>query len=453
MSMPIAVFIALGSMAIALQPAATSEDSFLRPRKTSFVDNVWTGASMNFEMAVHNGKQYVAYYDKDGWMTIASRSLDSEEWQRMRLDNKTGWDSHNYVTLAFDSDGQIHVSGNMHCAKLRYYRTTRPGDVTSLVGVHKMTGEDEDRVTYPRFLNGPKGEFLFTYRDGGSGNGRNIVNAYDVKTKTWKRYFSKALFDGEGDTCVYYRGPERDSKGTYHLAWEWRDTPDVSTNHDMSYAVSIGSLDHWQKSDGTPIELPLRIGNCEIIDAAPINSGLIKPNLSVDAHDRPLVSYMKFDPKGRSQIYLMRREGSGWKRYQTTNWKDRWDARGNGILDHPIDFRAFRPWKPGVLCQTFLNRYLAPDQQIRFLDEEKLREIGQPMRLYPIGWDTPTTSTEGDWHVMTTELDFEELRRKGSTWILRWDAMRPNRDRPREKVPPPSRLEVVEIVLSNPSGD
>ena len=437
------------SLVLASLPASGAEDAFLRRGKSIFVDNVWTGASMNFSMAVHDGKQYAAYYDKDGWMTIGSRSPDSEEWQRMRLDNKTGWDSHNYVTIAFDSEGHIHVSGNMHCAKLRYYRTTRPGDVTSLVGVHGMTGEDEDRVTYPRFLNGPKGEFLFTYRDGGSGNGRNIVNVYDAKIKTWKRYFSKALFDGEGDTCVYYRGPERDSKGAYHLAWEWRDTPDCSTNHDISYAQSPGSLDHWQKSDGTPIELPLRIGNCEIIDPTPIKSGLLMISFSLDAADRPLVSYLKFDPKGRSQIYTMRLESAGWKRYQTTNWSDRYDAQGYGIPDHPIAFVSPRPWNEGALCQVFLNRCLALYQQIRFLDEKKLQQIGEPMRLYPPGFDTPTTGPAEEWHVKTTELNLEELRRHGSTWILRWDAMRPNRDKPREKTPPPSRLELVELALSD----
>ena len=149
----------------------------------------------------------------------------------------------------------------------------------------------------------------------------------------------------------------------------------------------------------------------------------------------------------------MRLESSGWKRYQTTNWSDRYDAQGNGTHDHPISFNSPRPWEGGTLCQIFLNRYLAQYRQIRFLDEKKLQQIGEPMRLFPPGFDTPSTGPQSEWHVKTTDPDVNELRRNGSTWILRWDAMRPNRDRPREKVPPPSRLEVVELVLSNPSGD
>lgn len=88
-----------------------------------------------------------------------------------------GWDSHNYVTLAVDSAGQIHVSGNMHCVPIVYFRTERPGDITRFRQFPAMVGRNEQRCTYPRFLHGPKGELIFTYRDGRSGSGDQYGSA------------------------------------------------------------------------------------------------------------------------------------------------------------------------------------------------------------------------------------------------------------------------------------
>ncbi len=348
------------------QMAEGAEKVFLAVKRSIFVDNVWAGCPVGYAATVRNGRQYVAYYDADRQMTIACRSLDSETWQFKKLDDQVGWDSHNYVTLAFDSEGYIHVSGNMHCVPLRYYRSTKPEDIDSIVGVHRMTGELEARATYPRFYTGPSGEFLFTYRDGGSGNGNNIVNAYDVRTRTWKRYSDKPLFDGEGERNAYQAGPARDKNGIYHLAWVWRDTPDCATNHDVSYAQSP-DLNHWRSSDGTPVALPLTLENAEIIDRVQIHGGLMNSErLSFDAEGRPMVSYIKFDPKGRTQIYTMRLEERGWKRYQTTDWADRWDFSGGGSIDGMIGFSGPSPWdETGKLYQSFTNRFIAPYSQIR----------------------------------------------------------------------------------------
>jgi hypothetical protein len=38
--------------------------------------------------------QYVAYYDKDRNMTVASRTVGSDKWRYQVLPSKVGWDSH-----------------------------------------------------------------------------------------------------------------------------------------------------------------------------------------------------------------------------------------------------------------------------------------------------------------------------------------------------------------------
>lgn len=427
--------------------ADAKSESLLVKGKTLFVDNVWAGMPVGFAMAVRDGKQYVAYYDAERWMSVACRSLDSETWQKVRLDNQIGWDSHNGITFAFDPEGYIHLSGNMHGVPLRYYRTSKPGDITTFEPIHRMTGVEESRVTYPHFYTGPNGEFLFTYRDGGSGNGNNIINVYDVRTKTWRRYTQRHLFDGEGLMNAYAAGPARDSNGTYHLAWVWRDHGGCESNHDVSYARSPGSLENWQKSNGEPVELPLTIHNTEIIDSVQVNSGLMNSvKISFDGLDRPMVTYIKFDPKGKTQIYTMRLENGRWKRYQTTKWNDRWEFSGGGTIFPMISFSGPTPWAGSDrLYQTFTNRYMAPYQQVRFLDKDKLQQVGEAVRIFPEGFDTPDPEKGDQWQVNILGASIEAARKTGATWALRWESMISNRDRPREAAPPPSRLELVEL--------
>ena len=437
---------ALVVMAVVASAQPAGSAALLEPVKTVFVDSVWSGSPVGFAHAIRNGKQYVAYYDSERRMTVACRSLNSEKWTYRKLEDVVGWDSHNYVTFAFDSEGYIHLSGNMHCVPLRYYRTTKPEDITAFVRVESMTGDRENRCTYPRFSTGPKGEMLFSYRDGGSGNGSEIVNSYDVKARKWHRYIQKPLFDGEGDMNAYYTGPARDKSGMYHFAWVWRDTPDCATNHDVSHTSSSAYDSGFRKSDGTPIELPLTIHNTDVIDPVPVKSGLLNNvRLSFDSKDRVMITYHKFDEKGLTQVYTARREESGWRIYRTTDWKDRWEFSGGGSIATMMSIDAPVVWGDGKLCQTFVNKYHAGYRQVRFLDEQTLRPVGETVRLLPEGYDVPSAKHTSDWQVNLAGVNAAAAKRGGSVWALRWESAGPNRDKPREAVPPASRLEVVEF--------
>ena len=120
---------------------------------------VWAGHPVGFCLLTCDQRQFIAFYDAQRKMTVGARTLDSDRWQFARLPSKLGWDSHNYVTMAVDNDGLIHLSGNMHCVPLVYFRTARPWDVTSFERVAEMVGRNEKRCTYPRFLRGNDGAF------------------------------------------------------------------------------------------------------------------------------------------------------------------------------------------------------------------------------------------------------------------------------------------------------
>lgn len=168
---------------------------------------VWPGHPVGFALLTRGRQQLVAFYDADRRMTIGARSLEESRWELVRLPAVLGWDSHNYVTLTVDSAGQIHVSGNMHCHPLVYFRTERPGEIHSFRQVPAMVGRNEQRCTYPRFLKGPQGELIFTYRDGRSGSGDQYCNVYDAKTATWRRLVESPLFSGGGKMNAGVRGP------------------------------------------------------------------------------------------------------------------------------------------------------------------------------------------------------------------------------------------------------
>jgi len=160
------------------------------------IDTVWAGHPVRFAIATNEDRQYYAYYDGDRRMVFATRELGTREVERFypetgydvppRGDSlastRLGWDSHNHIVLAFDSKGHIHASGNMHGNNLTYFRTTKPDDITTLEHVPKMTGELEDRTTYPNFRVSPEGELIFGYRHGASGDGIQIYNIYDTET-------------------------------------------------------------------------------------------------------------------------------------------------------------------------------------------------------------------------------------------------------------------------------
>src|SRR6476661_1516298 len=75
---------------------------------------VWAAHPVGFALLTHAPYQYVAFYDDKRQLTIAQRKLDERKWTFNKLPVTTGWDSHNYMVMAVDDDGYLHLSGDMH---------------------------------------------------------------------------------------------------------------------------------------------------------------------------------------------------------------------------------------------------------------------------------------------------------------------------------------------------
>lgn len=420
-----------------------------RAVSVSEVDAVPAGHPVGFALLTRGDRQFVAYYDADRRLTVAQRARETEEWdqtwERTTLPERVGWDSHNGLAMAADAAGHLHLSGNMHGDPLVYFRTAEPMDASTFERVHSLVGRDEDAVTYPRFVDGPDGTLVFMYRDGGSGNGRRLLDAYDPATAAWERLCADPLLDGEGERNAYPQGPVRGPAGDYHLCWVWRETPDAATNHDVSYARSP-DLRGWERSDGTPLDLPITLETGEIVDPADPGDGVRNDvlTLSVLPDGRPVLSYQRHDADGNTQVYDAFPDRGEWRRVQISDWDTRLSFGGRGSLDTDLRVDPVTAVGDGDrLVQPFWHADHGAGRWL--LDPETLRPIRTqvPWHGFPADLRRPNGDSEGlqvQWAADAGRSgDGESADRD---YYLRWETLPPNRDRPREDAPPPSTLRV-----------
>ena len=403
---------------------------------------VWAGHPVGFCLLTHGDQQFAAYYDAQRRLTVAARALDSTVWRKAVLPERVVWDSHNYVTMAIDDDGYIHLSGNLHVTPLKYFRTKAPLDVTTFERA-PMVGEREQRMTYPVFMRGGAGEFIYTYRDGSSGKGDQIYNVYDHATQAWRRLIDQPLTSGEGKVNAYLHGPRRGPDGRWHLCWVWRDHGGCETNHDLSYARS-DDLVHWETGAGEPLELPLTMTNADVVDPVPAGGGIINGNTKIgfDSRQRPVIAYHKYDVDGNTQIYNARLEDGVWRVYQTSDWDYRWDFSGGGTIVFEIHLSGVSRHEKGTLKQSYQHAKLGSGVWI--LDEKTLKPVGMIER--PKKEPDPLAEVESDSPGMQIKRahDSGSSGEAGVRYTLRWETLGQNRDRPRKgELPAPSMLRLV----------
>lgn len=425
-----AVFLFVGITTILFSESCTGETSAtatIEPLLDSMVlDQVWSGHPVGFALLTEAPHQFVAYYDSSRAMIVKHRQLGSDQWDKKVLSETTGWDSHNYIALALDSKGHLHVSGNMHVDPLVYFQAGRPYDIQSLERRESLIGDLEDRATYPKFFSDPNGDLIFTYRDGGSGNGNQIYNRYNPDSGRWSRLLDQPLMDGQGEMNAYLHGPVLGPDAYYHLIWVWRDTPDAATNHDISYARSK-DLVHWEKSDGSPQPLPITLKNCEIIDPVPAGGGMINGNtvIGFDRENRPVVSYHKFGPDGNTQIYNARRSGNGWEVNQATNWDFRWDFGGRGSIGKRVGLTPIA-LEDGKITQRY---WIDTAGTQKFLLEPDGLSVSEQLP-YDKGYPESLETVRSDFPGMELQTKAQKAA-DGTLYLLRWETLGRNRDRPR----------------------
>lgn len=407
---------------------------------------------VGFSLLTTPDRQYAAYYDAQRQMTVASRTLDSTEWTYQSLPSKVGWDSHNYVTMAIDPAGHLHVSGNMHVDPLVYFRTETAGDITSLKP-EKMTGELENRITYPRFFTDHKDRLIFTYRHGGSGDGINIYNRYDPTTRTWSRLMDTPLFDGENKRNAYPNGPTLGPDGWFHVHWVWRHTPDCATNHHLSYARSRDLIE-WESAFGKKIELPIRIDHRELlVDPIPAGGGIINGGhrMILDANHTPVFAYHKNDEAGNMQVFAARPEYGAWKHQALTDWKHPVPFSGGGSMGFiGISLGSLDQITPDTLSISY--RHKDEGRGILQFEADTLARIGTPIPVTPeFPPELRRTDSKFPGIAVRRASDAGTCGTPGIQYLLQWESLGANRDQPPEPPSPaPSTLRLHKLIEISP---
>lgn len=433
--------------------ASASEADALAARPM-LVDRVWGGTRVGFDAVIAGTKAYVGYYDSERYLTVAEVDLENGAIRRKRIDSRYGgWDSHNYVTLTYDTHGILHVTGNEHASQLVYARTDAPGDFSSLERRTELVGNAEEKVTYPVFVETKNGSLTLIYRDGGSGNGDYVIDSFDGDK--WRRLLSTPLFsnkDGAGTVSAYPTNFERDKEGNFHVAWVWRSSPDVRTNFDVSYASSP-DLVNWFNAKGDRLALPITPESDVKVERIPQGTGLFNNmRLGFDVKDRPVISYQKYDQRGYSQIYHAALRGKTWVIAPFTNWNYRWNFGGRRSIASEISFSGILRSGQNLTESVHSSRY---GNQVYKFDPETLAiiEVGAPVAIEQ-SVKLPSFAP----HYGSYQLPILASPSGGPTrYKLVWGALPPgNRDEPRSCDTPgalPDCAFVSELYLVSGRGE
>ena len=143
--------------------------SFIKTVQTD-IGTGWNNNSVNTvkfrknALTTHNQYQFTAYYDENSCLILAKRKINTSDWEKFKTPYKGNTqDAHNDISIALDGDGYLHVSWDHHNTKLRYAKSIKPMSL-ELSEEQPMTGQEENKVTYPQFYNLPNGNLLFFYR-------------------------------------------------------------------------------------------------------------------------------------------------------------------------------------------------------------------------------------------------------------------------------------------------
>lgn len=257
--------------------------------------------------------QYAAYYNQAAHLCLARRQLPDTSWRVVDTGIEVNArDGHNVCSIATDDKGYLHVSYNHHNAPLHYRRSVHPYGL-QLGEELPMTGLQEERVTYPQFVSLTTGQLLFAYRSGQSGCGNMVLNAYNTSTATWEQRQDN-LLDGEEQRSPYWElaaGPG----GTLLLAWCWRETWHVETNHDKLFALSMDGGRSWQRSDGRQYKLPITRYHAEVAAAIGQERDLMnQTSIASDAQGNAVLATYYTEPRDSiPAIHAICHTGTGWR--------------------------------------------------------------------------------------------------------------------------------------------
>ncbi|GAB2806277.1 BNR repeat-containing protein [Ferruginibacter profundus] len=377
----------------------------VKSARSVFVDSGWANNSVNTvvfrknSLCTYKNTQYISFYNKDGMVVVGKRTIGKTRWLLQTTNFKGDvTDAHRSISIITDGDGYLHMSWNHHGNKLHYSKSIAAGAL-QMTEELPMTGIAETNVTYPEFHCLPDGNLLFLYRDGRSGQGNLVVDRYNTSQKKWEQLQSN-LIDGEKQRNAYWQACV-DTKGTIHLSWVWRESPDVASNHDMCYAQSTDGGITWTNSKKEKYTLPINATTAEYVCRIPQKSELInQTSMYADEEGHPFIaSYWKDQGDSIPQYHVIYNTGAAWVIQNTGFRKTAFSLSGAGTKRIPVSRPQILSFKKGNTNAVI----------VIFRDEERGSKvsvaINRDMNVNKWLLKDVTTATVGSWEpAYDTEL-------------------------------------------------
>jgi hypothetical protein len=368
------------------------------------VDSGWANNSVNAvifrknSLVTSGNIQYIAYYDKDQFVVLGKRKTGDKHWQLKRTPYQGNTaDAHNTISIMTDAAGYLHMTWDHHGNPLNYCRSKLPGSL-EMSSKLPMTGLNEQKLTYPEFHKLPSGEIIFLFRDGQSGKGNLVINAYDSKAAKWTQLHNN-LIDGEGKRSAYWQTCV-DTKGTIHISWVWRESPDVASNHDMCYARSSDKGKTWTKSTGEIYQLPITAATAEYAARIPQKSELINQTsmFANPAGDPYIATYWREQGDSIPQYHIVYKAGDKWETMNTGFRKTPFSLSGAGTKRIPIARPQIIAWKKsGIASIAIIFRDAERGNKISVAicnETDRKKWKIKDLTQYSVGSWEPTYDTE-----------------------------------------------------------
>lgn len=364
----------------------------------------WANNSVNTvvfrknSLVTFKGEQYAAFYNNYQVLVLAKRKSGAVKWDTVTTQYKAdAADAHKDISIMVDGAGYLHVAWGHHNQALNYAKSIKPGSLI-LSEPKSMTGIHENKVSYPEFYRLPGGDLLFVYRDGGSGNGNLVMNRYSIASQKWIN-IQQNLIDGEGKRNAYWQMCI-DQKGTIHISWVWRETPDVASNHDMCYARSNDGGLTWEKSTGEKYMLPINAANAEYACKIPQNSELINQT-SMFANDKGnpfIATYWRDSSTAVPQYHIVFKTGNNWQSVDLGFRKTAFSLGGTGTKRIPISRPQIIAWsKDGKQSAAIIFRDAERGDKVSVAVNSNLQHGSwhvSDLTAMPVGEWEPTYDTE-----------------------------------------------------------
>ena len=215
-----------------------------------------------------DGRTHVTWQDvnRDGYFNRV-RTLDhrSGTWSEpVTLDS--GVDNHARAVLAADPDGVLHAVLGGHGTEVSWRRSAAPND-SSTWTPPQIIGAG----TYPVFLSGPDGTLYLTLRGGGAQRHDRGLDFYRRQPGgQWSAPLQIVQLAAEYGQAYagFHMQMDAGPDGTLHAIidfYEGEDAAGRGLHQATCYARSPDGGCRWERADGTPVRLPARPENLDIL--------------------------------------------------------------------------------------------------------------------------------------------------------------------------------------------